>query len=199
MAFDYFSMGMGMLTSAINSYSQVQAIKQQSAIQINAIYNQMEMDQQANNLSALQAEVYAEYSRLIGAMEERNFRQSIDRLRGEQRAQYSKAGVTMSGSALDVLADTTMQGERDALAIRYGAEIKANNYGIQAANEAMSRYSSTMSTINSIASSNAGNSSNWLSGLGGIASAIANAYTPTRDPYSQAPAPVESRTSGMSY
>ena len=87
----------------------------------------------AAEFNAKQAELDADLAKQQAAFEERNFRAGVDRLLGQQRAGYAKAGVQMTGSALDVAQDTTMQSEMDALLIRYNGIIKSNGYRTQAA------------------------------------------------------------------
>lgn len=71
----------------------------------------------------------------IAATEEARHRQNVGRLLGVQRTAYAKAGVRMSGSALLVADDTAVQGELDALMIRYNGKSKANAIRSAAATE----------------------------------------------------------------
>lgn len=50
-----------------------------------------------------------------------------------QRASYLAAGVSLQGSPMDTIADTTREGELDVAAIKYNGEIKAQNFEAQAA------------------------------------------------------------------
>lgn len=45
---------------------------------------------------------------------------------GRQRAAYAKSGVTLSGSADDVMYDSEIQGELDALAALYTGKVRSN-------------------------------------------------------------------------
>lgn len=49
-------------------------------------------------------------------------------LLGKQRAAYAKSGVNLSGSALDVMFDSSMEGELDALAAQYTGATAAGFY-----------------------------------------------------------------------
>jgi len=49
-----------------------------------------------------------------------------------QRAGYLAAGVSLQGSPLDAIADTTRQTDLDVQAIKYNGEIKAQNFEAQA-------------------------------------------------------------------
>jgi hypothetical protein len=75
------------------------------------------------------AERDAEQARISADYEEKRHRENAMRLMGSQRAQYGASGVDMSdGSPVDVNADTAIQTELDALAIRYGGKVKSNAY-----------------------------------------------------------------------
>ena len=87
----------------------------------------------AAEFNAKQAEVDAQLARNQAAFEERNFRAGVDRLLGQQRAGYAKAGVQLTGTAALVQEDSTMQAEMDALMIRYGGVIRSNGFRTQAA------------------------------------------------------------------
>ena len=59
------------------------------------------------------------------AYDETAHRAEIRRILSKQRAAYGRSGVDVSGSPLLVLEDTAMEGELDAMAIRYGGEVEA--------------------------------------------------------------------------
>jgi hypothetical protein len=67
----------------------------------------------------------AEIERRAASVDERNQRNSAMRYRAAQRAAYSGSGVTTTGTALNVLAQTAEEQERDALAIRYGGQLRS--------------------------------------------------------------------------
>ena len=69
------------------------------------------------------------------AVQEARHRQNVGRLLGLQRVSYAKSGVRMSGTALDVANDTAVQGELDALMIRYNGKSRANAIRAGAAQE----------------------------------------------------------------
>jgi hypothetical protein len=66
------------------------------------------------------AERNAKIAKENATYEARQKRKETARLIGKQRALYSKSGVTMEGSPLDVLQETAAQGEMDALMIERG-------------------------------------------------------------------------------
>ncbi len=81
--------------------------------------------------NATYAEQSAQQQRQIAAENERRQRLRTTKLLGAQKAGYAKAGVTMEGSPLEVMAETASQGELDALNIRYGGEVGAYNARVQ--------------------------------------------------------------------
>lgn len=62
----------------------------------------------------------------------------VKKVLGAGRAAYASSGVTMSGSAMDVMRESAVEGERDRLTIIYNAETKAETMRGQAA---VARYS----------------------------------------------------------
>lgn len=60
------------------------------------------------------------------------------RLNASQRVAYLASGVMIDdGTAMDVMIDTTTQGEMDRLAILYGGDVESVNYRSQAASARM--------------------------------------------------------------
>ena len=62
----------------------------------------------------------------------------VKKVLGAGRAAYAASGVTMSGSAMNVMRESAVEGERDRLAILYNAEVKADTMRDQAS---IARYS----------------------------------------------------------
>ena len=56
--------------------------------------------------------------------EENSLRQQSERLEGTQRVATAASGITMSGSAMQALADTYFKTEYDALKIQYASDIE---------------------------------------------------------------------------
>lgn len=54
-------------------------------------------------------------------------RLKVRALIGSQRAGFAKAGVRMEGTPANILADTAAQGEKDALLIMHGGELRARD------------------------------------------------------------------------
>ncbi len=55
------------------------------------------------------------------------------RLISQQRAGFLSAGVSIMGTPMDVIEDTTRETDLDVQAIKYNGEIKAQNFEMQAA------------------------------------------------------------------
>ncbi len=96
-------------------------------------YRQGQATEAAQEYNAKVSEANAEAIKAKAAYEEDISRDKLKRLMGTQRALYGKAGVDISsGSPLLVLADTAAQGEKEALAIRYGGDVEATQQKNQA-------------------------------------------------------------------
>jgi hypothetical protein len=111
----------GGLFSAVSSVSQ-------------GIYQGAAMKQQAeaasyNRMVALQN---AESVRKAGEYAEEQQRKDALRLLGAQKAAYGKAGVTMEGTPLEMVAQTAAELEQEALATRYNYGVEESRYLSQA-------------------------------------------------------------------
>jgi hypothetical protein len=84
------------------------------------------------NQNARMYELNARYAIDSAAIEEANNRRRTNQLMGNQRVAYAKSGVTSSGTPLLVGEDTAIQGELDALTVRYNGQIKSNQAKYQA-------------------------------------------------------------------
>lgn len=70
----------------------------------------------------------ANQTRIASNEQERQFRVSSRKQLGQMRANYSASGVTLEGSPLDVLEESAMNAELDALQLRHGGEVKARAF-----------------------------------------------------------------------
>jgi hypothetical protein len=77
------------------------------------------------------AKANAKEATQVAAYDEAQSRDRAKRLLGQQSALYAKAGVDMTGTPLDVTADTAAQQEIDALAIRWGGQQQAAAFRAQ--------------------------------------------------------------------
>lgn len=84
-----------------------------------------EAQARASEYNANVAEMNAEQAILISAQDERRQRIIARKELGSIRAAYGASGVSMEGSPMDVLAESTANAELDALNIRYAGQAKA--------------------------------------------------------------------------
>lgn len=106
-------------SSIYSGYAQYQAAKAQSKV--------MEYNAKIAEQNAVIAKQQADYEADRQASKMR-------RLTASQRVAYLASGVSVDGgTALDVMMDTTIQGEMDRLAILYAGDIESVNYRAQAA------------------------------------------------------------------
>lgn len=89
----------------------------------------------AGDYNARVAEQNAVYSRQQAVEEERRSRVVSRKFLGDMRASYGASGITLEGSALDVLGESAANAELDALTIRSGGEAKYASYQNEAGNE----------------------------------------------------------------
>jgi len=62
-----------------------------------------------------------------GAYEGARLRDRNDRQLASMRGQYLSSGIALSGSAVDVLQDSATEASLDEQAVRYGAQVRADN------------------------------------------------------------------------
>lgn len=122
---------LSLASTVIGGGMQYMAQKQAGAAQSNALRYQADVDQ--NN--KIITDQLAKDAIDRGRTEEQMHRIKIGQLKSEQLNAFAKNGVeTDSGSALDVLSDTAMIGELEALTIRNNAEREAYGYKVQGMN-----------------------------------------------------------------
>lgn len=115
------------VATAMGAYGTYQQGQQQKA--------QAEYQAAVANNNAIIAERQAQDSLDRGRVEEQQHRLKVAQMKGTQRSALAASGVQVdSGSALDVVADTAMMGEFDALTIRNNAEREAYAYRVQGSN-----------------------------------------------------------------
>ena len=79
------------------------------------------------------AGIKAEKAEEKGVVAEARFRDQISQAIGSQRAAFASSGVVVDqGTAMDVVEETAMVGEEDALTIRYNAALEAFDHRTQA-------------------------------------------------------------------
>lgn len=118
--------------SALSAYGQIQsgrAAAQAADYNATVQRNQAIATQQEGELRAQQEQQQA-------AADERIARDRFRRLQATARSSLGVSGQTGEGSATDLLAENAAQGELDALTIRYGGQVRADNLRRAAANSA---------------------------------------------------------------
>ncbi len=153
-------------TSVIGGGMQYMAQKQAGAAQANALRYQADVDK---NNSIIQ-ERLAKDAIERGKTEEQMHRIKIGQLKGQQLNAFAKNGVeTDSGSALDVLSDTAMIGELEALTIRNNAEREAYGYRVQGMNYSASAANNRTAASTARSSANTAALTSVLSTAGSVA------------------------------
>lgn len=92
----------------------------------------------AANYNASIANQNADLSLQQATEQERQQREYAYQALGNERASYGASGVSMSGSALDVLQESARNAELDALNIRHAGQVKAWQYRSGARLDSMS-------------------------------------------------------------
>jgi hypothetical protein len=129
--------------------------------------------EKAQKYNAAVARNQAQSAQQQAQMEANRIRQHNRLIAGKQRSAILKSGVDISGSAVDVMYDSAIQGEWDALIALYTGKMQSDNL------EASARLSQFQgSTARQMGYYNAGNS--ILTGAGGIASAGGSYMAATR-------------------
>lgn len=122
----------------------------------------------------------AEQAGQIGAIREEQKRAQVREAVGSQRATLAANGVDLgSGTAQDMVAETTAMGEADALTIRFNAMNEAWGYRTQAVNERnggkFAKWSANRQAMGTYLST-AGSLMSMGSGLGGGGAASSSSY-----------------------
>lgn len=155
--------------SVAGGVMQYSAQKQAGAAQSNALRYEADV---AQNNSVIQ-EKLAKDAIERGKTDEQMHRIKIGQLKSQQINAFAKNGVEVdSGSPLDVLSDTAMIGELEALTIRnnaerdaYGYRVQGMNYSASAANNrtaaSTARSSANTSAMTSVLSSTANVADKW--------------------------------------
>lgn len=137
--------------TAMTAYSAVQQGKQKKA---------------EGEYNARVSENNAKKAENRGVEKENQFRLQTAKLRKEQEAQFGAGNVQLdSGSAADILAETDMYGEVDALNIRANTADEVEGYGVDATNSRIrgrnDQKSSNVSAFSSVLSGASAVSSKW--------------------------------------
>jgi hypothetical protein len=96
-----------------------------TGMEVAGILQQGLAEEKASEYNAKNAENNAKLAREQGYEEERRQRIQSRKQLGDMRASYGASGVTMEGSAMDVLGESAAMAELDAQTIRQAGEAKA--------------------------------------------------------------------------
>lgn len=100
-------------------------------------YQEGQANSRLADMNAAQAEENARLTIDQAHKDEIRLRVQGRKVLGDMRAAYAASGVTMDGSALDVLYDSAANIEMDALNIRHQGEMKARGYDVESQMEGM--------------------------------------------------------------
>jgi len=95
-------------------------------------YEQGRSQQKWSEYNAAIAERDAEFARQSAEYEAGLIRREKEKTLARQRALYSKAGVTLEGSPLELMAETAGEYEMDALMIERGGKLESQRYRSEA-------------------------------------------------------------------
>jgi len=90
-------------------------------------YQQAQAQRQTAKYNARVAEMQAEAIRRQGKLQQYRLKRAKRRMLGKQRALYAKAGLSLEGTPLEVLADTAAQYDLDLATSRYNTEVGARS------------------------------------------------------------------------
>lgn len=114
--------GAGALMGGVSAYMGQSA--QNQALQFNAMMSEQ---------NARLAEIRAKEAEKEGKRQELLHRMKVEKLKGTQRAAAAASGAVVGeGSPMDVLLDTELLGEMDAMTIRHNTAMEAWGYRAQA-------------------------------------------------------------------
>lgn len=83
-------------------------------------------------MQANAAERDADATEKASAYEAARLRETVERTLGNQRAGFSANAVALSGSALDVMEDTALEGDLDVAAIQWNSKVRVDGLKYEA-------------------------------------------------------------------
>lgn len=132
-----------------------------TAVSVLGAIGQGNIAQAVGDYNAQLAEQNEVLARKQAAEEERRFRISMAKQLGSLRSAYARAGVTMEGSPMDVLAESAYTAELDALTIREGGRAQASTLRSEANLERLSGRAQQTGSYYSAASELLGGAANY--------------------------------------
>lgn len=152
-------MALAALSTVVGAMGQVQQAQAQAAA---AKYNA-----KVQKMNARVAERRAVDAIERGGIEEQRKRMEVARIKGQQQAAMAANGVDLSfGSPLDVMVDTAVMGELDALMIRSNAYREAYDHKVNAANHRAGAQMSRLEANSALTGGYLGAAGTVLSGVG---------------------------------
>lgn len=124
--------------------------------------------QELNEYNAMLDKREAERTLAVTAYEEARHREAGEKFKARQRVGYAHAGVTMEGTPMDMLEQTAINLEKDALSIRYGGQVGA---GELTSSAQMRRIAGRSALLKGRAQRRAYRTAAFGQGLGGAADA----------------------------
>ena len=119
--FEWIIIAMSVIGTATSAYGQQQQSKAQK--------EQADYNAEVQRNEAIMAERQAATDSEAAAREKRNIRDKARRIRATQEAGFAGSGITMEGTPLLFLADTTMKEEEDILNIKRSDDL--NKMGLE--------------------------------------------------------------------
>jgi len=121
-------------SDALQSIAQINADRARSEAKFNSTMAKMQgtYDSSVAQLNSKIAGDNAARAREASQYEADRIRDRNRRLKGAQRAKYAKAGVQLEGTPMDVIYDSAIQGELDALSVEYVGRVE----GVRLENQA---------------------------------------------------------------
>lgn len=95
------------------------------------VYGQMQQAAAMENAASFNRATAIQNAQLAtqqAAEEERSYRVLARKQLGDMRASYAASGITLDGSAQDILEESAATAEMDALRIKHGGQVKAQGY-----------------------------------------------------------------------
>lgn len=119
--------GISAATTLAGAYMQSRAAGEQAR----GAQEQARAQELGFRLQAQQADRQRVMEQQAGAYESARLRDKNARLQGRNRAAFLSSGVALEGSPTDVLIDSATESSLDEQAIRFGAKVRADNYGFE--------------------------------------------------------------------
>lgn len=169
----------GLIVSILGTVASTVASVQSAKQEAKAAEAEANFQAQVANNNAKIAQSNADMKRQEGIEEARQTRMKTQQKIAAQQAAMAANGVDISeGTPLDIIGDTSAQGELDALTTRYNSETQAlayerqaNNYKNQANLDIIAGQNAYRSSMNKARSAG-------LNGLTNVASVASNWYSP---------------------